>query len=195
MQYKLLMENWRKFVREEQARMDGGFGGQEVDPTPLSWDSILRECFSVWTADTLKKAMFESVRGLPSIIDLTLALTKDKDISVMLKLLKSDPETITLVYSDKTHSYSKKPDGSVVKGAATASADMETGQKVITYYMSGIDLGHLPLRTFRLFKAYQERRREGYQECLSRGYDPEDFQQSCYNGKALVDSRNLDNFG
>ena len=198
MKHELIMENWRKFVKEEQARMDAEFGGQEVDLAPLSWDYIQEKCLSVWTTNTFKKAMFESVRGLPSVVDLTLTLTKDKDISVMLQLLKSDPETIKLVLSDKEHEPSRDPlSDKPLRAKGTAGVNQTTGQKVVTLYTDAYDLGEFPEYLFDSFKRFQKARRKSYLECLRDGPYSEDGKLKrypCLSKKALVDSRNLDNF-
>lgn len=126
MKHELIMENWRKFVKEEQARMNiGASPGGASTRSFLDADFIFEQCKRVWTYDAMKNAMFKSVRGLPSIIDLTLAITKDKDISVMANLAKSDSKTVKIEFASN--------DGKT-KYYGSADSDPKTGTRRVKFY-------------------------------------------------------------
>ena len=84
MDYKLILENWRKF--NEQAIATPGAGGVVSN---LSSAVIMDQCKTIWSQKRAAYCFKNSFMGLPSIVDLVKSISKDKDILSVLNLINN----------------------------------------------------------------------------------------------------------
>lgn len=127
MDFKLISENWKKFLNEDQARIDPGPSGGGVGP--LTWSEVKRECMRTWTGERIQACYFNSVRGLPSVAQIIKMVSKDKDILAALGAVESGDIDVEFSYT--------RGDGEVdVRGTKHTETDRETSTgRVITIYL------------------------------------------------------------
>lgn len=150
MDYKLISENWKKFLNEFQAQPDPGVGGGGAGP--LTWGEIQRKCEEVWTAKRIQACYFKSVGGLPSVAQIIKMVSKDKDILATLDAVESGDVDIKFDYT--TPKKRKDRLGQEFRPAGEASrdedADTSTGRVIIIYLDPEIISGY-GVRLGRLF--------------------------------------------
>ena len=150
MDFKLISENWKKFLNEDQARIDPGPSGGGVGP--LTWSEVKRECMRTWTGERIQTCYFNSVRGLPSVVQIIKMVSKDKDILATLDAVESGDVDIKFDYTTPK----KRPDGvgGTMRPAGTAGRDDDADTstaRVITIYLDPDIMSSSYTRVGRIF--------------------------------------------
>jgi len=119
MNYKILMENWRKHLSEVDT-MDPGFGGTGK----TSGKDFADACRTGWSAVDFRNSFDQSIRGLPSILQIIKSVSKDKDILAVLSEL-GNKDFIKIVHKTDTSAMSDEEKGNLAQMSAEWSGEDE----------------------------------------------------------------------